>query len=108
MRGLTGFFLLVAHRQNRIVSYGKTGGGGLEKMSQKVQNTELKIDPQKWYGVKFVYRLGQAGMFPVRSINQIVGLLRAKKLRGVNIQLKSRQVWRIKGKELLRYMGEED
>ena len=78
------------------------------KNRKKITNKEknLTIDSEKWYGLKAIYNLGQANLFPVRSEGHILGLLRTKKLKGINIQLKSRQVWRVSGKELLRYMGE--
>ena len=79
---------------------------GKKQTIKKEKN--LTIDSEKWYGLKAIYHLGQADLFPVRSEGHILGLLRTKKLKGINIQLNSRQVWRVKGKELLRYMGELD
>ena len=70
-------------------------------------NKEIKIIPNKWYTLNQIVILAHNGIFPSRSKTHIKRLLHIRKLKGVNIGVKSLEHWRVSGKELINFMNGE-
>lgn len=73
-------------------------------MRPKIKNYKT-INPEQWYTLADISRLGQKGLFPVRDRRHLKQLLELKKLKGIDVGTKNRREFRILGAALFEFMS---
>ena len=62
------------------------------------------IDPLKYYTITELLELSKEGYFPVKSRTSVIRIIKAGKLRAINVGAEDRPNYTIKGEDILVFL----
>jgi len=90
----------VTKTDSKLARYRVKGASILKFLEEEINESEFKIDPEKWYKTSFFSKKYSLSPLEVRiRINKTTEL----KAKDINKGIKPRPWYRIKGKEILRW-----
>ena len=73
-------------------------------MRPKIKNYKT-INPEQWYTIADISRLGRIGIFPIKDKKHLKHLIETKRLKAIDIGTKSRKAFRVMGNTLLEFIS---